>query len=270
MVDAKGTPVRIPFFEAVSSQPVPISRRFHMHSRLVSIAVLSAAALASLPATAQVPMTVWSSPALMNTAILNQSTYNFINNTERYKEELGRGADADATSSSGTRMASTVAPTAARHSMPSKLAAHYPASQRQHMERTFTQVLDGYSQIESRFGIPRNDVAGAVAAFLVGSYMAYNDVDFPDEHFKPLVAQMRRTISSNPEFQRASNAEKQEMYEQMAILGTSLALTRDALKQQPNAQITSNIRQAGKGYLEQLLKTDAERVQITSAGLVLR
>lgn len=242
-----------------------------MRYRLVSLAVLAAAAFTSLPATAQVPMTVWSSPALMNTAILNRSTYNFINNTERYKEGLGRGGDdASATSTSGTRMASTVVSGAGKQNMPAKLAAHYPASQRQHVERTFSQVLDGYHQIESQFGIPRNDLAGAVAAFLVGSYMAYHDTDFPDEHFKPLVAQMRRTIAGNPEFQRASNAEKQEMYEQMAILGTSLALTRDALKQKPNAQIASNIRQAGKGYLEQFLKTDADRVQITSAGLVIR
>ena len=227
-------------------------------------------AIAALPlgATAQVQMTLWSSPALINKMILDHSTNNFIQGIENRNEELRRGTRE--TDSPTKRVSSTVLPGAGGQGVASKLAAHYPAAQRGQAERAFVQVLDGYRQIESRFGIPRNDLAGAVAAFLAGSYMAYNDVDFPDENFKPLVSQLRRIIASNPEFQRASNAEKQEMYEQMAILGTSLALTRDALKQQPNAQIASNIRQAGKGYLEQFLKTDADRVQITSGGLVIR
>jgi hypothetical protein len=100
--------------------------------------------------------------------------------------------------------------------------------------------------------------------------MAYRNVDFPDEHFKPLVAQMRQIIGSNPDFAKASNAEKQEMYEQMAILGMFMANTQMALKEKPNAQIAANMRQAAKGYLEQFLKTDADRVQITAQGLVLK
>ncbi|WP_308807466.1 DUF6683 family protein [Pseudoduganella buxea] len=44
-------------------------------------------------------------------------------------------------------------------------------------------MLSGYHKIELQFGIPRNDVGGAVAAFPAGSYMAYRDVDFPDQNF---------------------------------------------------------------------------------------
>jgi hypothetical protein len=113
-------------------------------------------------------------------------------------------------------------------------------------------------------------LAGAVAAFLAGNYMAYRDTDFPDANFPPLVNQMREIIGSNATFARASDMEKQEMYEQMAILGTYMAMTRDALKKQPNTQIQANLRKAAKGYLEQFLKTDADRVQITANGLVLK
>jgi hypothetical protein len=151
-----------------------------------------------------------------------------------------------------------------------KLALHYPEASRTETERLFRQLLSGYGQIERQFGVPKHDVAGSVAAFLAGSYMAYRNVDFPDEHFKPLVAQMRQIIGSNPDFAKASNAEKQEMYEQMAILGMFMANTQMALKEKPNAQIAANMRQAAKGYLEQFLKTDADRVQITAQGLVLK
>jgi hypothetical protein len=151
-----------------------------------------------------------------------------------------------------------------------KMAATYPPANRPEAERVFGELLVGYRKIEQQFGIPKHDVAGSVAAFVAGSYMAYRGVDFPDEHFKPLVAQMRQIIGSNPDFAKASNAEKQEMYEQMAILGMFMANTQMALKEKPNPQIAANMRQAAKGYLEQFLKTDADRVQITAQGLVLK
>jgi hypothetical protein len=115
--------------------------------------------------------------------------------------------------------------------VPALMAAHYPSASRQQAERVFLDLLSGYSKIERQFDIPKRDVAGSVAAFLAGSYMAYRNVDFPDEHFKPLVAQMRQIIGTNPDFAKASNAEKQEMYEQMAILGMFMATTQMASRQ---------------------------------------
>jgi hypothetical protein len=154
--------------------------------------------------------------------------------------------------------------------MPAKLAANYPAAQRVSAEKTFRELLDKYGQVERQFDIPKHDTAGAVAAFIAGSYMAYRNSDFPDAHFKPLVNQMRGIIAGNTEFAQATGAEKQEMYEQMAIAGMLMAGTQMALKQQPNQQAAANMKQAAKGYLEQFLKTDADRVQITANGLVLK
>lgn len=77
--------------------------------------------------------------------------------------------------------------------------------------------------------------------------MAYRDVDVSDQNFLPLVNQMRQVLASNADFAHASNAGKQE-YEQVA----------------------HNMQRAAKGYLEQFLKTDADRVQLTESGLVLR
>jgi len=155
-------------------------------------------------------------------------------------------------------------------SMPRKLAARYPEATRSAAERAFKEVLRGYREIESRFGIPKNDVAGATAAFIAGNYMAYRDVDFPDEHFKPLVAQMRRIIGTNASFAKASNVEKREMYEQMAIVGTYMAVSRDALKKDPDPKIRVQVQQAAELHLRQFLNTDADRVLITANGLTLR
>lgn len=146
----------------------------------------------------------------------------------------------------------------------------YPNKNNQEVKKLLADLLSGYWKIEQRFSITRYDVAGAVATFLAGSYMAYHNVDFPDQDFPPLVRQMRRALGATPRFVRASNAEKQEMYEHLAILGMFMATTQMALKERPDPQIAASMRQAAKGYLEQFLKTDADRVKITRAGLVIQ
>lgn len=147
------------------------------------------------------------------------------------------------------------------------LAANYPPAQRAEAENTFNTLLQGYGKIEQQFGVPRHDLAGAVAAFFAGSVMAYNNADFPDQHFQPLVTQMRSMLAGNPGFAQASDAERQQMYEQMAIVGMFMATTQMALKQRPDAAMAARLRAVGQGYLEKFLQTDAARVRITAQGL---
>ncbi|URI07220.1 hypothetical protein MW290_00920 [Aquincola tertiaricarbonis] len=187
---------------------------------------------------------------------------------------MDRGrSNASGTSVSRTNTSTIVKPVSASR-MPAMLAQAYPEAARPQAERNFKQLLAGYHQIEQRFGVPRYDVAGAVAALLVGSWMAYHQSDFPDEHFAPLVQQMRGIIRRNPDFAAADAQQKQEMYEQLAILGMLTATTQMALKENPDApnaeRAQANLSKAGKGYLEEFLKTDASRVQFTARGLELR
>lgn len=151
-----------------------------------------------------------------------------------------------------------------------KLSESYPAPKREEVRRVFADLLSMFHEVERSFGISRHDLAGAVAMFLAGSYEAYTDRSIEPSDFKALVGQMQQIIATNPEFEKASNAEKQEMYEQMAILGMFMAGTQDELSRKPNPRIAANMKQAAKGYLEQFLKTDAERVQITERGLEIR
>jgi hypothetical protein len=165
---------------------------------------------------------------------------------------------------------STLATARATTPMARQLATALPPAQRAEAERRYGQLLESYHQIEARFGVPQSDVAGAAAAFLAGSLMAYRNEDFPDPYFKPLVAQMREVIGTNADFHRASATARRQMYERLAIIGMSMATTQMALKQQPDAQVQAKVRGAAKRYLEQFLQADPERVAITSRGLVIR
>lgn len=167
--------------------------------------------------------------------------------------------------------ANTTAPNSVRPGATShELAARYPAAQRIQIERAFNEAFIGYQKLEAQFGIPRHDVAGAVAAFIAGNYMAYRNVDFPDKHFPLLVDQVRTVLASNPVFTRASAADKLQLYEQMAIVGTFMAVTYEAFKRNPNPEAERNFRQTAQANLEQFLKSDADRLQIADLGLVIR
>lgn len=153
---------------------------------------------------------------------------------------------------------------------PRKLAASYPSNMRGQTEKFFGEVLQNYHKLEKMLGVPRNDLAGAVAAFIAGSYTAYRDQPVPDEYFAPLRRQMHDALVNAPEMHRADDAEKQEMYEQLAILGTYMALVQQGLKSKPDPALAAKTRDAARNYLQQFMKVDPQRLEITSTGLVIR
>ena len=152
---------------------------------------------------------------------------------------------------------------------PKKLAQGYPQQIRSEAEKLFALTLEQYHRLEANFGIPKYDLGGAMAAFVAGNLVAYSDEPFPDAQFQALVQQMREAISRTPAINSASQAERQELYEQLAIVGTYMALTREALQRSGDRDKKTHMRAAAFGYLEQFLQIDPARARITAAGLVV-
>jgi hypothetical protein len=154
-----------------------------------------------------------------------------------------------------------------------KLASTLAEQDRAEAAQLYTQLLDAYRKtIEPANKIPKNDLAGAVALFIGGNYEAYRNADMQPAHFQALVRQMQLIIGSNATFTQASKVEKQELYEQFAILGMLMASTRETIqtKQPSNAKdINAKLKSTAKTYLEQFLKIDADSVLIGPQGLAL-
>jgi hypothetical protein len=168
------------------------------------------------------------------------------------------------------RATTTVVPRDPRRSIVPALAEAYPGPARPQAQQLFRELLAGYAQLERQFGLPRGDAAGAVAAFLTGNYIAFSGRPVPDEHFKPLADQLRASIAANPHFVNASAAEKQQMFEHLAIVGMFMATTFLALQQQPDPALTARLREAGRRQLEHFRGVPAERVTLGAQGLVIR
>lgn len=154
--------------------------------------------------------------------------------------------------------------------MPARMAALLPPASRAEARRVYQDMLDRHPQLMKQLGVRSDDVACGVATFLAGSYMAYRDIDFPDRQFKPLYEQMRGMIAANPKFAEANMTARREMFEQMVIIGTFLALNHDALKQRPDPRAAAEMKVAAKGYLENFMKLDADRLRLTDQGMTLQ
>ncbi len=151
-----------------------------------------------------------------------------------------------------------------------QLAMAVPPERREQMARVYVESFETWRRLERKLGLPPDDVAGAVAAFVAGNYMAYRNVEVPDETYLRLVEQMRGALSGSRAFATASASDRRRLYEQMAMVGTFMALARMSFQRQPNPQAEQNFRDSAAANLEAALKVPAEQVRITDHGLTLQ
>ena len=147
------------------------------------------------------------------------------------------------------------------------LVATYPKSQQKEIRASLKQLYDSFPQVAHSVGIPTNDLSSAVAAVIAGAYMAYNNISLNDDYVKPMANQFKAHLENSGFFDGMSNREKKSMYDQMVMVGMTLAVGQSLNQSNPNSQTTAQLRDAGKQILEAILKVDADRVRITAQGI---
>ena len=145
---------------------------------------------------------------------------------------------------------------------------NYPSKQRGEARTYLKKIQDSFPQVARSVGIPTNDLSSGMVAILAGAYMAYNNVSLNDSYMKPMAKQFKEALESVTEFDKMSDSDKKYIYDQMVIIGMTLAVNQSQNQQNPNAKVTAQLRRAGKEVLEGVLKVDASKVKITSSGLI--
>ena len=143
----------------------------------------------------------------------------------------------------------------------------YPANQREQARTYFKTIQDGFPQVAKSLGIPTNDLSTGMAALVAGAYMAYNNVSLNDDYMKPLQKQFKEAFESVSDYDKMSDSDKKYLYDQMVILGMTLAVTQSQNQQNPNSKTTAELRKGGKEVLEGMFGVDASQIKITSSGL---
>lgn len=151
-----------------------------------------------------------------------------------------------------------------------ELAQRFPAAHRAAMTQAYQESFGFWKKLEAQLGITPDDVAAGVAAFIAGNYAAFMQQQVPDEDFKSLVLQMQGMLARNPAFMQSTAAAKRQMFEQLAMVGTFMAVYREHLKQKPSPGEEVNFRNAAKANLEAGVGLAVERMQIGPQGLVVR
>ena len=145
---------------------------------------------------------------------------------------------------------------------------NYPSKQRGEARTYLKKIQDSFPQVARSVGIPTNDLSSGLAAAIAGAYMAYNNVSLNDSYMKPMQNQLKTVLQGVDDFDKMSNSDKKYIYDQLVIIGMSLAVNQSQNQQNPNTKVTAQLRNAGKQVLEGLLGVSASKVKITSSGLV--
>ena len=144
---------------------------------------------------------------------------------------------------------------------------NYPSTQRGEARTYLKKIQDSFPQVARSVGMPTNDLSTGLAAAIAGAYMAYNNVSLNDDYMKPMQNQLKTVLQGVDDFDKMSNSDKKYIYDQMVIIGMTLAVNQYQNQQNPNAKVTAQLRNAGKQVLEGLLGVSASKVKITSSGL---
>lgn len=150
------------------------------------------------------------------------------------------------------------------------LATHFPPGARARMKTTYLQSFDLFQKLQRRLGLPDNDVANGVSAYIAGNYMVLHGIEIDDPVFLKLVSQVRQGLLQNRGFQQIPAAQKRKLYEQTAMVGMFMALTQMSLKTTPqDPKVLGNLRDSARANLELVLGARASSLRIDGGGMHL-
>lgn len=149
-----------------------------------------------------------------------------------------------------------------------KLSMHFPPDKRAEMEKIYVQSMDVYLKVEKKMGWTPRDLAGGMAAFVVGNYMVLKDTDVSDEAFAAVARQFRAQDKVRELGNHADADKVRDVFEQSAMIGAFMALAYKSRQQQPQPPaVYENMRNAAMENLKLVMRTDPDRLVIDETGI---
>jgi hypothetical protein len=186
---------------------------------------------------------------------------------------MGQALDAAAQAAQAGDAARLGVPAAPEPTAPKRLAATQAAGPRVRRDTLmlYQRCLRHYREAIQPRATPlkRDDDLGAAAAFFVLANLAALHGSAPDDALLPvLTAQLAHLIERTGAWEQAPLAERQALFEQLALLGVLVNESRIHADVQGHAA-RANLQRAARAYLLQFPGFDADRVHLTPRGLVL-
>lgn len=142
-----------------------------------------------------------------------------------------------------------------------------PAEQKR-LEGLFSEALEHYRGRLKQAGLPANDVARAAAYLVTASFYAANDgVALDDAQLEGLRKHLREFFSTDETFQRMSDRERQELFEDYGITATWIDAGYNIVRQAGDKEGVRQWREMGRKNFTAVLGAPLESVVIEAGGV---
>ena len=166
--------------------------------------------------------------------------------------------------------ADVIAAMEAKSDTAKKLAAVFPEGEtRSNMEKLYNLSLFSHKQSEIYLGLPKNDLYGALAAFLYGNWSSYNDgKTVPDKYLPTVAKDIKDLFEATPvakQIEESNEDEKKLAYEEFAIIGNWMLIMQQQLKKEPNPEASKRLKELSVQYFSRL-QIKPEQFNISDKG----
>lgn len=157
--------------------------------------------------------------------------------------------------------------------MPREMAeelANTPA-ERARLEKMFSDLLENYRNRLRQAGGPQTDVARAASFLISASRSVYFDTQpMSMAQINALREHIREVFASDEKFQRASDRERQKMFETYAIVGAFIDAGFHIVKQAGDREGMRQWHEMARANFENMLGAPPEKVDFTLNGVEYR
>ncbi|HLM55230.1 MAG TPA: DUF6683 family protein [Pyrinomonadaceae bacterium] len=157
--------------------------------------------------------------------------------------------------------------------MPREMAedlATTPA-ERARLEKMFSDLLENYRNRLRQAGGPQTDVARAASFLISASRSVYFDTQpMSMAQINALREHIREVFASDEKFQRASDRERQKMFETYAIVGAFIDAGFHIVKQAGDREGMRQWHEMARANFENMLGAPPEKVDFTLNGVEYR
>jgi hypothetical protein len=166
---------------------------------------------------------------------------------------------------SGTTTFRAVAPSIMPREMAGELAA--TPAQRPRLEKLFGDLLSIYRERLRQSGGSQNDVSRAAGYLINSSYAVYSDAELSQAQYEALLRHMREVYAADEKFRRASDRERQKMFETFAIVANWINVGFGTGKERGDREEMQKWRDIARANFENMLGAPPEQVMFTLNGV---
>lgn len=147
-----------------------------------------------------------------------------------------------------------------------ELASAFPANARKSAKEMYALFFDTYEKQYPK------DLAGGLAVLMFGGYEAFHNRVLPEDHFHAIYKQWQQLLAKGEAAHcGAPKADQEQTYVRAVMQGMQLTVaTQKNLRMADDSADVARMKVAGKQALQELMKVEASRIELTDQGFSIK